>query len=69
MTDAKENDAIQVEGRQIFSDNDLENVIGGVMREIVLNEDVDIRVEGYKYWFRAKALMAKFIVLSNYLQA
>ena len=58
-----------MEGRQIFSDNNLENVIGGVMRERVLNEDVDIRVEGYKYWFRAKALIAKFIVLSNYLQA
>ena len=58
-----------MEGRQIFSDNDLENVIGGVMRERVLNEDVDIRFEGYKYWFRAKALIAKFIVLSNCLQA
>ena len=58
-----------MKGRKIFSDNDLENVIGGVMRERVLNEDFDIRVEGYKYWFRAKALIAKFIVLSNYLQA
>jgi len=35
-----------VEGRQIFSDNNLENVIGGVMREIVLNDDVDILVGG-----------------------
>ena len=58
-----------MEGRQILSDNDLENVIGGVMRERVLNEDVDIRVEGYKYWLGAKALIAKFIVLSNYLQS
>ena len=58
-----------MEGKQVFSDNDLENVIGGVMRERVLNEDVDIRVEGYKYWLRAKGFMAKFIVLSNYLQA
>ena len=35
-----------MEGRQIFSDNNLENVIGGVMRERVLNEDADIRLEG-----------------------
>ena len=58
-----------MERRQIFSDNDLENVVGGVMREIVLNEDVDIRVEGYKYWLGAKALIDEFIVLSNYLQS
>ena len=56
-----------MEGRQIFSDNDLENVIGRVMRERVLNEDVDIRFEGYKYWLGAKALIDEFIVLSNYL--
>ncbi len=58
-----------MEGKQVFSDNDLENVIGGVIRERVLNEDVDIRVEAYKYWVRAKALIAEFIVLSNCLQA
>ena len=58
-----------MKGRKIFSDNDLENVIGGVMRERVLNEDFDIRVEGYKYWLGAKGLIDEFIVLSNYLQA
>ena len=58
-----------MEGRQIFSDNDLENFIGGVMRERVLNEDVDIRFEDYKYWLGAKGLIDEFIVLSNYLQA
>ena len=26
-------------------------------------------LRGCKYWFRAKTLMAEFIVLSNYLQA
>ena len=58
-----------MEGRQIFSDTDLENVIGRVMSERVLNEDVDIRFEGYKYWLGAKALIDEFIVLGNYLQA
>ena len=32
MTDPKENDSIPEAGRQVLSDNDLENVVGGAVR-------------------------------------
>ena len=41
MTDTKENDSIPVEGAQELSDDDLENVIGVVVRGRAFNECCD----------------------------
>ena len=48
MTDAKENDAIPVEGAQELSDDDLESVVGGVVRGRAFNEYGD--QHGWRTW-------------------